>query len=216
MLTLELADKLGLAWAQTTVTAQHYLHRPVDSRCSVLAYLVMRAGERVGCLIFGRPEATRCYAGGLTYGSQADVAAGRARWDRWELINLARVWLDPRIQAGGEWHEPNAATWAIGQALRRVVVDYLVHYPPCFLDEPWRLRQCISYCDTSKHKGTIYRAAGFERVRVNERGVETWARPLRGLQGHERQRIERLAAQSGRSRRYRAGRAHQVTQEAFL
>lgn len=206
MLTLELADKQGLAWAQQTVTAHHYLRRPVDTRCSVLAYLVMRGDERVGCLLFGRPESTRCYVGGLTYGSQADVRVGKARFDRWEILNLARVWLDPRIQAGGDWFASNAATWAIGAALKRVVVDYLLRYPPCFLDEPWRLRQCLSYCDTSKHRGTIYKAAGFDRVRINEHGIETWARPLRGVQGHERQRIERLAAQSQRSRRYRAGR----------
>lgn len=216
VLMLELADQSGLRWTQQTVTAHHYLRRPVDTRCSVLAYLVMYGNERVGCLLFGRPEATRCYAGGLTYGSQADVAAGKAQWDRWCVINLARVFLDPRIQAGGEWHEPNAATWAIGQALRRVVVDYLERYPPCFLDEPWKLRQCLSYCDTSKHRGTIYKAAGFQLVRTNERGIETWARALRGLQGHERQHIERLASQSARSRRYRAGRQIQATQEAFV
>lgn len=215
MLTLELANSTGLRWAQDSVTRFHYLYRPVDSRCSVLAYLVMRGSERVGCLLFGRPEATRCYQGGLTYGSQADVAAGRARFDRWVILNLARVWLDPRIQQGGEWHVPNAATWAIGAALRRVVVDYLEHYPPCFLDEPWKLRMCLSYCDTSKHRGTIYKAAGFERVRTNDRGIETWARPLRGLQGHERQQIERLAAQSARSRRYRAGRAAGERQLSF-
>jgi hypothetical protein len=75
---------------------------------------------------------------------------------------------------------------------------------------------CLSYCDTSKHRGTIYKAAGFQLARTNEHGIETWARPLRGLQGHERQRIERLAAQSARSRRYRARRSIQVTQEAFL
>ena len=145
MLTLELADSAGLRWAQISVTRFHYLYRPVDTRCSVLAYLVVRGGERVGCLMFGRPEATRCFSGGLTYGGQADVASGRASLDRWCVIN----------------------------------------------------------------------AAGFERVRVNERGIETWARPLRGLQGHERQRIERLAEQSARSRRYRAGRVVGEQQLSF-
>lgn len=218
MLTLELADKPGLTWAQRQVTRYHYLHRPVDARCSVLAYLVrMDAynGPVVGCLLFGRPESTRCFTGGLTYGSQKDVAAGKAQWDRWCVINLARVYLDPRIQAGGEWYEPNAATWAIGTALKQVVVDYLLHYPPCFLDQPYKLRMCLSYCDTSRHRGTIYRAAGFQLVRTNERGIETWARALRGLQGHERQRIERLASQSQRSRRYRAGRAVSGQQLSF-
>lgn len=219
MLTLDLADHDGLRWAQRQVAKHHYLRTPVDVRCRPLAYLVRLDafnGPVVGCLIFGRPEATRCYDGGLTYGSQADVRTGRARWDRWEILNLARVWLHPTIQSGGLDYVPNAATWVIGQALKHVVVDYLLTYPPCFLDEPWRLKVCLSYCDTRKHKGTIYRAAGFELVRTNGDGIETWARPLRGLQGHERKLIERRAEQSPRSRRYRSQRAVQAEQEVLL
>jgi hypothetical protein len=60
-LTLQLADAAGLRWAQERVTYEHYLHRPVDSRCCPLAYVVWLATERVGCVIFGRPESTRCY-----------------------------------------------------------------------------------------------------------------------------------------------------------
>jgi hypothetical protein len=104
LLPLQLADKAGLAWAQKTVAEQHYLHAPVDTRCTPLAYLLYHTASSlpVGCLIFGRPEATRCYNGSLTYGSQADVASGRAQFDRWELLNLARVWLSPRVQVGGD------------------------------------------------------------------------------------------------------------------
>ncbi len=213
-LCLELANNIALEWAQRQVAACHYLHTPVDSRCSVLAYLVLLRGERVGCLIFGRPEATRCYQGGLTYGSQEDVRNGRATLDRWEVINLARIWLDPRIQQGGAWHVPNAATEAVGAALKRIVVDYLTLYPPCFLDEPWRLRVCLSYCDTRVHRGTIYRAAGFRLARTNTNGIETWMRPLRSLQGHERKLIERISEQHQRSRLHRSRRmvvANQTT-----
>ena len=57
MISLRTADDRGLAWAQALVTAQHYLHTPVDSRCSPFAYLVeLASGPIVGCLIFGRPE----------------------------------------------------------------------------------------------------------------------------------------------------------------
>ena len=126
--------------------------------------------------------------------------------------------LDPRIQRGGADYVPSAATWAIGQALRRLVVDYLLSFPPCFLDEPWRLQMCLSYCDTRQpaHHGTIYQAAGFWRVRVNEDGIETWARPLRRLSGREQARAERLADQSYRSRVHRSRRAVSATQEALL
>ena len=65
-LELMLADRAGLAAAQDAVAAYHYLRAPVDSRCSPVAYLVALAQEKVvGCLIFGRPEATRCYSGWL-------------------------------------------------------------------------------------------------------------------------------------------------------
>jgi hypothetical protein len=77
--------------------------------------MVLQDGERVGCLLFGRPEATACYTGGLTYGSQADVAAGRAAFDRWEIVNLARVWLHPDVQAGGPRFVPCAARGRSGQ-----------------------------------------------------------------------------------------------------
>lgn len=64
MLTLDLADHNGLRWAQRQVTRHHYLRTHVDPRCRPLAYLVRLDaynGPVVGCLIFGRPEASRCY-----------------------------------------------------------------------------------------------------------------------------------------------------------
>lgn len=207
MLTIHRATPAELRWAQIQWTTHHYLKRPIDTRCSVLAYVVRCNGELVGALGFGRPESTRCYHGGLTYGSVEDVQRGRARYSRWEILNLARVWLDPIVQRGGAWFVESAATQAIGMALRAVVLDYLLAFPPCFLNEPWKLRACLSYCDTRVHQGTIYRAAGFELVRTNEDGVQTWVRGLRGLQGHERKLVERESEVSPRSQRYRAQRA---------
>lgn len=204
MLTLHLAAPQWLAWAQTQVAAHHYLHRPVDSRCSVLTYIVRREGAPMGCLMFGRPEATRCYEGGLTYGSVDDVGRGKATYSRWEVLNLARVWLDPRLQHGGEFYAPNAASQMIGAALRRVVCDYLMAFPPCFLDEPWHIRECLSYCDTRIHQGTVYKAAGFRLARTNEDGIQTWHRPLRQLQTHERKAVAKLALYSWRSKVHRS------------
>ena len=141
MIALALATPAEARWAHTQVVEHHYLHRPVDARCSVLTYLVTLHGEPVGCLMFGRPESTACYQGACTYGSLADVERGRAHYSRWELLNLARVWLDPAIQRGGRWFVPNAATRAIGMATKRVVYDYLAHFHPVTLDAPWELRQ---------------------------------------------------------------------------
>jgi hypothetical protein len=78
-------------------------------------------------------------------GSQADVAAGRAQFDRWEVLNLARVWLAPTVQVGGQWHRPSIlpgftdrrglwrstlASTVITEALGRVGYDYLTAHPP--------------------------------------------------------------------------------------
>ncbi len=77
----------------------HYLHVPVDLRCSPVAYLVTPLGEPVGCLIFVRPEAT-CVTG--WYGSLEEVRQDRCSLTRWEVLNLARIWLEanPLIRHG--------------------------------------------------------------------------------------------------------------------
>lgn len=214
MLSLHLATlPAEYRYAQALVAAHHYLHTPVDSRTSPLAYLVRWQADdgsppiAAGCLIFGRPEATRCYTGSLTYGSLSDVASGRARFSRWEILNLSRIWLDPRIQRGGAHYIPNAATYLVAQALRRVVVDYLMQRPPCFLDEPYELRVCLSYCDTRIHTGALYRAAGFHLARRNPSGIETYTRPLRRLSHAEKNQITQASHRSPRSQAYRAARS---------
>src|SRR5690242_3245609 len=115
-LSLVLADHAGLRWAQEQVTAHHYLHHPVDVRCRPLAYLVQLGKQPLGCLIFGRPEATRVTG---WYGSVEEVIAGRCPLTRWQVLNLARVWLHSDLQVGGSYHVPHVGSWAIGRALRR-------------------------------------------------------------------------------------------------
>lgn len=229
---LVLADRAGLAAAQEAVAKHHYLHAPVDARCSPVAYLVTLAQERVvGCLIFGRPEATRCYTGNLTYGSQADVERERAAFDRWEVLNLARVWFDPRVQRGGHWYRPDLlpgfrdrrgqwrsslASWCIETALALVGYDYLTQRPPVFPDEPYEIRAVLSYCDTRLHKGTIYEAAGFTLARRNEAGIETWfTQNVAPLSRYEHDQIRKAAWQSPRGIHLRAHRAARGQQEAL-
>lgn len=204
MITLRIASDSDRRWANEQICAYHYLHRPVDARCSTLTYLVMLDGDRVGCLIYGRPESTACYSGGLTYGSTNDVVSGRAEFSRWELLNLARVWLDPCVQRGGDRYIHSAASQAIAMSMKVVVHDYLTRYQPVNLDQPWQIRRIISYCDTRHHTGTIYRATGFQLARTNERGIQTWVRDARPLRTSEQQYIRKLSDQSVRSRRYRA------------
>lgn len=212
-LTLQLADKSGVQWAQEQVIAHHYLHKPVDSRCSILAYLVLFGDERVGCLIFGRPESTRCLG---WYGSVQDVLDGTCRITRWQVLNLARVWLHPSVQRGGQHYIENAATRMIAEALRRIPFDYLATRPPCFLDEPYELAECLSYCDSRIHTGALYKAANFTRVRTNANGIQTYTRPLRRLTHAEKRTIIHLAEINERSRRYRALRAVASYQQSVL
>lgn len=226
MITLWPASRGDLARAQATVTARHYLFTPVDSRCSPVAYdVVLHAPEdrlRIGVLIFGRPEATRCYDGKLTYGSSKDVASGRAQYDRWEVLNLARVWLHPRVQVGGDLCRPDIlpgyidrrgvwrstlASTVIELALARIGYDYLLKRPPCFPDEPYEIKVVLSYCDTRKHKGTIYRAAGFELARTNEHGIETWYTPaVAPLSNYEHDMVRKASDRSPRAQRLRGRR----------
>ncbi len=103
-LLLQFADKVGIAWAQEQVARFHYLKKPIDVRCSVQGYIILLDLRRVGCLLFGRPEAQRCNG---WYGSVEDVLSGKCRITRWQILNLARVWLDPIIQRGGEHYIPN-------------------------------------------------------------------------------------------------------------
>lgn len=206
-LALILADATGLRWAQEQVTEHHYLHHPVDVRCRPLAYLVQYQDQPMGCLIFGRPEATRVTG---WYGSVEEVATGSCPLTRWQILNLARVWLHPDLQTGGRCFIPHAASWAIAQALRRVGFEYLVSRPPVWLNEPYEIREVLSYCDTRVHHGTLYRAANFRLVRTNERGIETYARPLRHLTHAEHAEIARRSRADLRARRLRAART--VTQ----
>lgn len=227
MITLQLADRAGVDWAQHQVAAHHYLCAPVDPRCRPLAFVVelhhpQILSQRIGCLIFGRPESTRCYAGGLTYGSQGDVQAGRGRFDRWEVLNLSRVWFSPLVQDGGQWHQPSLlpgfidrrglwrstlASTVISQSLARVGYDYLAMHPPVDCQYPYQIRAVLSYCDRRLHRGTIYRAAGFQFARTNERQIETYyttaVAPLTAAQDAD---IRRLAETSQRSQRIRARR----------
>lgn len=202
-LSLMLADQQGLRWAQEQVTRFHYLHHPVDVRCRPLVYLVQYQDQPVGCLLFGRPEATRVSG---WYGSVEDVARGACPLTRWQVLNLARVWLHPDLQAGGRCSISNAASWAIAQALRRVGFEYLVYHPPVWLNEPYEIREVLSYCDTNVHQGTLYRAANFRLVRTNERGIETYARQLRHLTHAEHAEIARRSRADLRARRLRAAR----------
>jgi hypothetical protein len=236
MLAVVLADKEGLAWAQEQVIRHHYLHTPVDARCSPVALLVTLFDERVGCLIFGRPEATRVKG---WYGSVEDARTGKCRLSRWEVLNLARVWLDASLQQeGGRWYHPLgligpailpgfydrkhlwrscAASYVIDLALERIGFDFLYCKPPVWMEEPYQIREVLSYCDTRRHKGTLYQASRFSLVRTNAAGIATYVRPVRPLTAAEQARIALRSWHDPRCRKLReARRVMRYEQQTWL
>lgn len=210
-------------WLIRGIIEQHYLHCLPDARCSVESYVVyLDHGEHTpaaGALIFGRPESTRC---GTWYGPLAGVRTGRYGVTNWQILNLARVWLDPDCQAGGENCLPavvpgftdrhgvfrsTLASAAIQAAIQVIGFEYLLHRPPVFLDEPYEIKWLLSYCDTRHHRGTIYRAAGAELHHTNGRGLQTWRWPLPPLTAEQHAQVHRASATDPRARRFRAQRA---------
>jgi len=208
------------------MTEHHYLHAPVDVGCSVEGYMwgVVEEEEEMGTTIagyflLGRPEATRVNG---WYGSVEDMVTGRCEVTRWQVLNLARVYIFPDWQSGGYFHHPQyipgfndrkgqfrstLASSAISAMAPRVGFDYLMRRPPCFLDEPYEIRWLMSYCDTRLHKGTIYREAGFELYRTNQDGIQTWRLRLPALSPDQDGQVREAARRSPRSQAYRARRA---------
>lgn len=213
------ADDEQARWAKRSVESGHYLRAAPDPRTRPLCYVVSVAGELVGCMYFGRPEATRCYRGGLTYGSLDDMTTGRAAYDRWEVLNLSRVWLSPDVQRGGRLYSSklipgfvdrrgawrsSLASHVIHLALACVGYDYLMRHPPVFLEQPYSIRAVLSYCDTRLHRGVIYAASGFHLARRNEAGIETWWTPNVGAMTCEQDRaVRELSDRHPRSQRIR-------------
>lgn len=171
-LTLRLGNKSDVAWAQVTVTAHHYLRQPVDPRARPMVYLVEYEGACLGLAMLGIPHATRC---GGWWGYPGLPT-------QWQVVDLCRVWLDPRIQAGGELCQPgivpgrfvegvylpNTASWLIGQVLKRIQRDRVSLWPPVFPEQPYHIRLVISYHDPAHHLGTIYKATNALPMYKNE------------------------------------------------
>jgi len=156
------------------------------------------------------------------YGSVEDAHEGRSEVTRWQVLNLARVWLDPEMQPGGAYYgsewlpgfvdrrgiwRSTLASTAIEKLTWRVGLDYLMQRPPCFLDEPYQIVWLMSYCDTRLHRGVIYRAAGFELYRTNGDGIQTWRKRLEPLTQIEDELVRDAAMVNKRSQAYRARRA---------
>ena len=218
-ITLHTLTKADLVSAQAIIAENHYLHAPVDARCSVEGYNIHLGNLWAGVFLLGRPEATKVNG---WYGSVEDVATGRCECTRWQVLNLARVYLSPEFQPGGFYHSlrmvpgytdrkgkfrSTLASLAITAMSARVGYDYLYRRPPVFLDEPYEIKWLLSYCNTTLHKGAIYKAAGFELYRTNAEGIQTWRLPLPPLTPEQHSVIQQVSRTNPRAQLYRAQRA---------
>jgi hypothetical protein len=204
----------------SAIRAGHYLHKMPDPRTSYEIYAIRVNGDiYAGFLVFGRPQATKCKD---WYGGVEDAQSGKCQVTRWQVLNLARVWIDPKYQIGGEKCLPDIvpgftdrfgkwrtslASSAITRWIETRAQDYLIHRPPVFLEEPYELRWLLSYCDTRLHRGVIYKASGFELYYTNENGIETYRREIPRLTKAMDNQIKTVSATNERSLRIRAERS---------
>lgn len=217
--TIQLKYLDTMTWANEMVITYHYLHTPPDVHTMPIAYAITLDGVIAGVLIFGRPEATRCYP---WYGSVDDVREGRCEVTRWQVLNLSRVLVFPAYQPGGNLHNPimlpgftdrrgvfrsTLLSTAINQAMQTIGLDYLLRWPPVFLQEPYQIIYLMSYCNTRLHRGTIYKVTGFERYRTNKGGIETYRIRLPDLTKQQHQAIHTASRLSPRAIRHRDRRA---------
>lgn len=204
--------------AAQDIVSHHYLHTMPDPRTQYEIFSINLDDRRAGWLIFGRPESTRFWG---WYGGLEDVASGRCPVTRWQVLNLARVFIHPEFQHGGllcnpetvpgfidrfgVWR-PALASAAIQTAVQSIGFSYLLWRPPVFLDQPYEICWLLSYCDTRFHRGTIYKASGFDLYRTNRAGLQTWRIPMPALTKNQHCWIKSISDRDPRASRFRAKR----------
>jgi hypothetical protein len=197
----------------------HYLHcMPHNMTCYEI-YEIVVGIHQAGWLVFGWPQSTRCKD---WYGSLYQVEHSECQVTKYQVLNLARVWINPRYQAGGEFckagivpgftdrlghFRSTLASSAINTWIETKAQDYILRRPPVFLDQPYELRWLMSYCDTKLHRGVIYKQAGFELYSTNSDGIQTWRKPLPRLTPGMDSEIREASKMSKRSNRIRAEKA---------
>jgi hypothetical protein len=169
------------------VQKYHYLHRWPDPRSLPFGYALAVEGTRYapdgrlwGLVVMKKPQHHR-HAGLFGY---PDLPT------EWQVLDLARVWVNPSLQGLGYFGldragEPARHTLAIfsqmvSRVLHRVQRDWLAHHPPVYPELPYHIRLIISYCEVAHHDGTAYRASGFTSFGATGDGTkEIYVRKLR-------------------------------------
>lgn len=151
-----------------TIEADHYLHRWPDPRSVPFAYEARLEGEEVtdarphGILVFKL----------LQHKRQRGLFGYPGLPTEWQVLDLARVWVHPDLQARTWWAADrtgqgrtmrlNLFSRMVGASFRRVQRDWIDHHPPPYPEMPYHVELILSYCDREHHHGTGYRASGME------------------------------------------------------
>ena len=113
-----------------------------------------RTGRQINyaVLIDGIVDGVITYAYPLMSAGLCDVPAD-------ELLEFSRLYLKSNI--------PHSASCAVGRSLRCIVLDWAVKFPDA---KPIRL--IVSWSDTTRHQGTIYKAANFQWLKISKGAAE--------------------------------------------
>ena len=134
---------------------------------------ILRIGGPIGVCIFTKIPVPEIAVG--AFGLQRDEQEG--------LYELSRLCIDPQTQK----EEYNITSWFLSRCIKR------------FRKET-EVKAIISYADSSRHSGTIYRATNFKYFGLTDKKSDFWIKqpdgsfikhsrgPIKGLEGEWRER----------------------------
>ena len=168
------------------VELYHYLHKWPDPRSLPFAYHITVDGRKYapdgrlnGLLVLKKPQ----------HHKQRDLFGYDGLPTAWQVLDLARVWINPywqRKEAGHSlcvfsravsrlWQSAGKGDWRTS----RLQLDWLEHHPPVFPELPYHIRVLISYCQLEHHDGVGYRASGFQSIGLSsDKEKEVYVRPF--------------------------------------
>ena len=139
---------------------------------------VLRIGGPIGVCIFIKIPVPEIAVG--AFGLQRDEQEG--------LYELSRLCIDPQIQK----EEYNITSWFLSKCIKKVRKETEV-------------KAIISYADSSRHSGIIYRATNFKYYGLTDKKSDFWIKQLDGsFTKHSRGPIKDLDGEwRERSRKHR-------------
>lgn len=160
-------------WLNDVAIEHHYMHKAVHPRACPFGWAVRYKGEDEapdgkpwGIIIFATPHFQKM--------------RGEFGFDglptKWQVLMLSRLWLHDDMPR-------NSETCVMGKALRMVQKRWIEVHPPRFPDDPYHIVKVVSYCDTTHHLGTIYKAGNFRFVRERESKIRANATRGQGAGG---------------------------------